>query len=89
MWFMFVIPFIIFFTIFLGIVGSMFRSHQKNGDSMQTMIEEVARKRMEDLSSQATPAEPVQCICEYCGSKVGPNENRCSACGAGVKKRNK
>ena len=84
MWFMFVIPFVIFIVIFLSIAGSMFGSHQKNVESMQTMVEEITRKKMEGLATQ-TPLDNADHICEYCGSKIAEGEKKCAACGAGVK----
>ena len=83
MWFMFVIPFVIFFVVFLMIAINMFRGHHKNIDTMQTMIEDVARKNIEVHSHNIE--QKYEKMCEYCGSKIASGENRCGSCGAGIK----
>ena len=97
MWFMFVIPFVIFFVVFLFIAKSMFRSHKKVGDTMQKMIEHNVNKADNEIIEvyiPVTPAQPVEpkheeVICEYCGESVHDGQRACPSCGARVKRKTK
>ena len=87
MWFMFVIPFIIFFVIFLSIVGSFFKSHHKVGDiklpDVDTIFDTVsayAEKQVENL-----PKLEQEQVCEYCGSTVKTDETKCMTCRTKIK----
>ena len=86
MWYVFVIPFVIFFVVFLFIAKSFFRSHKHAKDTMEDMVHTItayAEKQVEETLAQ--PKEETK-ICEYCGSTVASGSKKCDSCGAKVKK---
>lgn len=90
MWYVFVIPFIIFFIVFLVIVKNFFRAHKHTGDTMEDMITTIsayAEKQMEDTMKEIDNSSREQTkTCEYCGSTISAGSSQCDSCGAKVKK---
>ena len=90
---MFFLPFIIFgvfFITFLMIVISAFKSHKSSADTMTNMINTVsayAEKQANSIiGTVENQAKQSIKICEYCGSQISAGDNKCSSCGAKVKK---
>ena len=91
MWFMFVVPFVIFFGIFLFVAFSIFGTHKK--------VENTTKDIIPTISAYPETYEPVEVfvpvthvetkeetyICEYCGSKIKLGETKCESCGAKLK----
>ena len=86
MWFMFVIPFGIFFVVFLMIAISMFKGHKTVGDSMQNMINTVSAYAEQQAQKEIKPIEPQTKTCEYCGATLDAKATQCQSCGAKTKK---
>ena len=86
MWFMFVIPFIIFFVVFLMIAFSFFRGHKQTGESMQHMINTVSAYAEQEVEKMFKELEPQNKTCEYCGATLDNNAIKCNSCGAKTKK---
>ena len=90
MWFMFVIPFIMFFITFLTIVFTTIRAH--NHSKSATKSSPTTISRHPESIEIYVPVTPIQQpkedvkTCEYCGSKIKSGETKCDACGAKVKK---
>ncbi len=86
MWFMFVVPFIIFFIVFTFIVRSFIRSHKSTDIIIRqtgSTISAFAEEKIENVIEK--PKEETK-VCEYCGSVVANNSVKCNSCGAKVKK---
>ena len=86
MWYVFVIPFAIFFIVFLVIAKHFFNVHRHNDDTMEDMISTIsayAEKQVQETFEQ--PKEETK-TCEYCGSTIPANSKKCDSCGAKVKK---
>ena len=89
MWFMFVVPFIVFFVIFLSVAINIFHGHKHTGDTIQNMVNTIsafAEQQKEDDIVKYTQPKQENRTCEYCGSSVKSNSNKCDACGAKLKK---
>lgn len=93
MWFMFVVPFAIFFVIFLAVAFSFFGTHKKVKDITKEVTTTISAfpETFEpiDIFVPVKPVEPKEedRFCEYCGSKIKSGENKCDACGAKVKSK--
>ena len=85
MWYVFVIPFAIFFIVFLIIAKSFFRSHKRAKDSMEDMIHTISAYAEQHVEEIAEHKEETK-ICEYCGSSIPANSAQCDSCGAKIKK---
>ena len=86
MWFMFVVPFVIFFVVFLMIAFSIFRGHKHTSDTMQNMINTVSAYAEKEVEKIFKEVEPQNKTCEYCGATLDNNATKCNACGAKAKK---
>ena len=98
MWFVFVIPFVMFFVVFLFIAKNLFKSHKVDKDTMQNMIEKDSIYNSQpEVTNEYAPADSEQVIeikdkeflCDYCGKKVNPGQTACSSCGARLNSNNK
>ena len=93
MWFMFfVIPFVVFFVIFLSIAINIFHGHKhitdttmKNIINTANTISAYAEQKDYDYVNHVKAKEENK-TCEYCGSVVKNGSNKCDACGAKIKK---
>ena len=95
MWYIFVIPFIIFFVVFLIIAKNFFHLHKHNGndgdiidmaESMQEMINTITIYDENEDKEEPKPIVEQTKTCEYCGSTVSIRDTKCDSCGATVKK---
>ena len=82
MWFMFVIPFVVFFIIFLLVAISIFKTHKKGGDTIQNMINSSADFIENEIKQVFAPKKEETKTCEYCGSTMPANSTQCNGCGA-------
>lgn len=89
MWFVFVIPFVVFFVIFLSIAKKLFKGHRSDEDSMNKMLEEQSYEEPPkgDIVELYIPAQLAQekeeyKTCEYCGERVPAEKRECPSCGA-------
>ncbi len=85
MWFVFIVPLIIFFAIFLGIAKSIFFSHKSAEKDMQDMVTTISAYAEKSAEIQQEIVK--EKICEYCGAKVPHGVNKCTSCGASVKNK--
>lgn len=86
---MFMLPFIIFgifFVVFLMIAISIFKSHQKTGDTMANMINTVSAYAENEIEKAFEPPKQETKTCEYCGSIISADSTKCDSCGAKAKK---
>lgn len=83
--FIFIFPFIMFFSIFTIVAASMSKHHKQSKETMQSMVEDITKKReeMNNNSSFITDEK----TCEYCGTKVPASSSKCGGCGATIKKK--
>ena len=87
MWFVFVIPLIIFFAIFLSIARAMFFSHKSAEKNMKDMVATISAFATENnVDNEHYDEQPKGKVCEYCGATVPAGQSKCSACGAKVEK---
>jgi len=89
MWFMFVVPFIVFFIIFLSVAINMFHSHKNSGYTIQNMVNTIsayAEQQKENEEVEKPQIKEENKICEYCGSVVKNKSDKCGSCGAKIKK---
>lgn len=98
MWFMFVIPFVIFFIVFLMIAKSMFRSHKKTVERMRNMVKNASGDGDQEVvevyipvqsiqQNQAEASKPKEIVCDYCGERVSESKSECPSCGARLRKK--
>lgn len=85
MWFVFIVPLIIFFVIFLGIAKSIFLSHKSAEKNIQDMVTTISAYA--DKTSSVEQEIIKEVVCEYCGAKVPDGASKCQACGASVKNK--
>jgi len=85
MWFMFVVPFIVFIVIFLSIAINMFFGHRNTGDTMRDMVNTISAYA-EQKTQETFKEVKEDKTCEYCGAIIKKNSNKCDSCGAKVKK---
>ncbi len=86
MWFIFVIPFVVFFVIFLLIAKHFFHPHKMLDDAvdMANTVSAYAEQIKTELEPEPEPVK--EKICEYCGSTIAEGNSKCDSCGAKIKK---
>lgn len=83
MWFVFVIPLIIFFVIFLAVAKSIFFSHKSAQKDIQDMVMTISAYTQNNTEVKQEVA--VEKVCEYCGAKLPNGADKCPSCGASKK----
>ena len=86
--FMVLIPIIVFVIAFLFIASVAFSSFKKAKKNVNRSIPVIEQSFNEHLNkvAMASIAKQENKTCEYCGSNISSEANKCDSCGAKVKK---
>lgn len=85
MWYLFVIPFAVFFIFFLAVSLTVFSHGKKIHKEAKRQIEIVLEQPEEIVVGQEL--EKPEIHCDYCGEVVADGQKKCSSCGARVKNK--